>query len=44
MMVLFGPKADEAEVWNLIRMEQPDATGTLPGTPPAPPASRNQLP
>ena len=44
MMVLFGPKADEAEVWNLIRMEEPDATGTLPGTPPAPPASRNQLP
>ena len=36
MMVLFGPKADETEVWNLVRMEQPDASGMLPGNPPPP--------
>ena len=44
MMVHFGPRADETEVWNLVRMEQPSAEGVLPGNAPPKEASRNQLP
>jgi hypothetical protein len=44
MMVHFGPRADETEVWNLVRMEEPDGEGVLPGNPPPSTPSRNQLP
>jgi hypothetical protein len=44
MMVHFGPRADETEVWNLVRMEEPDAEEVLPGNPPPSTATRNQLP
>lgn len=44
MMVHFGPKSDETQVWRLVRMDQPDANGALPGNVQSSTALGNQLP
>lgn len=42
MMVHFGPSAEDTEIWQLVRLEQPESRGTEPAEPQ--PASSRALP